>query len=184
MRTNIVQLDTLPDEPPAWEAEENYFWEVAANLNLEDVVAHPEAYLEYVAACIRKRNKDLAQEALNKLRNEYIVVPVPSYREGAAICCRPGDKCNLMYGLQAGGLDKFELADGSLVSLTAADLAAIGKDAAAAETLLQEAKQLCWMEIDGAANMEDIEDALAVFWQLLAEYGYPEKTPPAAICQA
>ncbi len=168
--TVTANATMIEADPEQWEADTHHFWEEAGNLNLEDVVAHPEAYLHYMSVRTRSDAKTQAQGMLDKLRNGCPVVPVPSYRTGASVCNRASDKTFLMGGLLLGGLATFELADGEIVSLSVDDIKLIAADVAAAETRLQLAKQDCWMEIDGAGSWEDITDALARFEAVLNEY--------------
>ncbi len=168
--TLTANARTSEDDAEQWEADTHEFWEKASELDLDALRANPSAWLNYVPVATRQEAKDKAQLMLDKLRAACPVVPVPGYREGAAICNRSGDQVKLVAGLAMGGLPYYELADGEIVSLSAADIKSIAADVAAAETVWQQAKQQCWAAIDTAQNEEDIAVALADFGVVLAAY--------------
>ncbi len=161
---NATQTGTEPEE---WETDTHAFWEQKGELNLADLRAHPEAYLHYIPRATRQAAKDKAQQMLDTLRTACPVVPVPSYREGAAVCNRPADQVKLVAGLAMGGLPYYELASGEVVALSEADIKAIAVDVTAAETRWQQAKQACWAAIDAAGSTADMDAALAAFVAVL-----------------
>lgn len=154
-----------------YEADTHEFWERADALDLEDVVAQPHAYLNYIPMGCREGAKLQAQGMLNKLRKGDFVVPVPSYREGAAVCNRAEDQSKIAIAYARGkGMAVFELADGEIVSLTHEDIEKIINDGEAAEIRLQQAKQACWAAIDETDNFAAITQILDDFDAVLAEY--------------
>ncbi len=157
-------------EPELWQADINRFWVPEGELDLNALRENPAAWLHYVPLATRQAGKDRAQQMLDELRAGTPIVPVPSYRTGAAVCNRPADQVKLLGGLQLGGLSYYELASGEVVSLSEDDIKAIALDVTNAETRLQQAKQECWAAIDAATGQQDIEAALAGFETVLATY--------------
>lgn len=159
-----------------WVADTNDFWEMEDSINLEDVYAHPENYLYYLPAKEKRFFKDKAQAMLDALRNSTPIVPVPSYREDAAVCNRPADQIKLIAGLTMGGLPYYELASGEVVNLSVTDLQAIAVDVTAAETTWQQAKQTCWAAIDAAGTEEEAVDALKALCDVLKPFVKQDST--------
>ncbi len=169
--TANAQKELAPKgEHEVWVVDENVFSEKEGEIDLDAVRANPAAYLHYIPTATRQQGKDKAQAMLDALRNGCPVVPVPGYREGAAVCNRPADQVKLVAGLAMGGLPYYELASGEVVSLSVDDIMLIAADVAAAETRLQQAKQSCWAAIDAARGEDDIASALADFAATLATY--------------
>lgn len=150
--TNIEQL-----EDGSWQADTRSFWVDENELQPATVAQNLRYWLWYDE---RKVAREEAQRMVDLLRNECPVAPVPSFREGAAVCNRASDKVMLLAGLQMGGLPMFELADGSITALSVEDLQAIMRDVAAWEIGVQTAKQNCWTAIDAADSREEILAAL------------------------
>ena len=168
--TVTANATQVAQEPEQWEADTHEFWELEHELDVQDVVRQPAAYLSYMTVATRRGAKQQAQALLDKLRNGCPVVPVPSLYEGAAVCNRASDKVMLLGGLQMGGLPYFELASGDVVSLSMEQLQGIMHDVANAEVRLQQAKQQCWADIEAAGSRADICRAIEVFEGVLAEY--------------
>ncbi len=171
---NPVELP--PDsetEPATWEADTHEFWEQEGVLDLDALRAQPEAYLHYIPHATRQVAKDRAQQMLDTLRSGNPVVPVPSYRAGAAVCNRPADQVKLVAGLAMGGLPYYELANGDVVNLSEDDIKAIAADVAKAETAWQQAKQQCWQNIEAAEGANGIEKAIEEFAAQLSPYATP-----------
>lgn len=131
-------------------------------LNKEAIKENPLPWLYYEQ---KQAARAEAQRMVDELRNGCPVVPVPSFREGAAVCNRASDKVMLLAAERMGGVPMFELADGSITPLTVEDLHAIMQDVAAWEFAVQGAKQACW----GAIDVADSEEAIAVALADLAE---------------
>lgn len=165
--TNIKQLEE--SDTPAWEADTNAFWTQTDAIDLEDVRNNPANYLNYASHLSSRRAeaKAKAQQAVDDLRNGCPITPVPSFREGAAVCNRASDKVMLLAGVQMRGLPMFELADGTITALTEEDLQGIMHDIAAWEMAVQSAKQECWGTIDNATTQEEIDAALGKLYVAL-----------------
>lgn len=145
------------DDKEEWRADTRSFWLPEGELDPETVKANPEQYLYYD---VKKAAKVTAQTLVDNLRNNYPVVPVPSFREGAAVCHRPADDVKMLGGVLMGGLPYFELASGEVVSLTQADLENIMKDVTTWEISVQTAKQTAWATIEAATTQEAIDTAV------------------------
>ncbi len=159
-----------------WVVDENSFCEKEGDIDVDAVRANPEAYLHYVPSNIRQSAREKAQLMLDKLRNGCPIVPVPSYRGGAAVCNRAADQVKLVAGLAMGGLPYYELASGEIVTLSTGDIQSIAVDVAAAETAWQQAKQACWAAIDAAQGEEEVAAALAEFATVLSAYAGEQLT--------
>lgn len=147
----------LEEDKEGWQADTRSFWLPEGELDPETVKANPEQYLYYD---VKKAAKVTAQTLVDNLRNNYPVVPVPSFREGAAVCHRPADDVKMLGGVLKGGLPYFELASGEVVSLTQADLENIMEDVITWEVSIQTAKQTAWAAIEVATTQEAIDTAL------------------------
>lgn len=145
------------EDKEEWQADTRSFWLPEGELDPETVKANPEQYLYYD---VKKAAKVTAQTLVDNLRNNYPVVPVPSFREGAAVCHRPADDVKMLGGVLMGGLPYFELASGEVVSLTQADLENIMKDVTTWEISVQTAKQTAWATIEVATTQEAIDTAV------------------------
>lgn len=145
------------EDKEGWQADTRSFWLTKGELDPETVKANPEQYLYYD---VKKAAKVTAQTLVDNLRNNYPVVPVPSFREGAAVCHRPADDVKMLGGVLMGGLPYFELASGEVVSLTQADLENIMKDVTTWEISVQTAKQTAWATIEVATTQEAIDTAV------------------------
>lgn len=148
------------EERTEWIADTRTFWLPAGELDTEAVRQNPAAYFSYVALADKQAARDKAQQMVDDLRNGRPVVPVPSFRAGAAVCNRTSDQMKLAGGLLMGGLEVYELADGELVQLTRENLQGILKDVAAWEVRVQMAKQTAWQAIDAATSEDDVKAAL------------------------
>ncbi len=153
-----------------WVVDENAFSEKEGVLELDAVLANPAAFLQYFSVEFRGGKKKEAQDALDALRDSCPIVPVPNYREGATVCNRPRDQIFLLEGARRGGLPAYELANGEMVSLTAADIDAIAADVAAAEMSWQLGKQACWRAIDEAHSEAEMDSAIASYKATLDGY--------------
>lgn len=155
--TNIEQ-----NEDGSWQADTRSYWVDEGELDPATVAQNLRYWMWYD---LRKAARAEAQRLVDELRNGCPVCPVPSFREGAAVCNRASDKVMLLAGVQMGGLPMFELADGTITRLTAEDLQAIMRDVATWEIAVQSSKQACW----GAIDVADSEEAIAVALADLAE---------------
>lgn len=156
--TISINIEPILEEgKEGWQADTRSFWLPEGELDPETVKANPEQYLYYD---VKKAAKVTAQTLVDNLRNNYPVVPVPSFREGAAVCHRPADDVKMLGGVLMGGLPYFELASGEVVSLTQADLENIMKDVTTWEISVQTAKQTAWTTIEVATTQEAIDTAL------------------------
>ncbi len=174
---NATQVEASEEgEQPQWQADTHSFWEIEGEIDLEAVRANPEAYLHYVPKATRETAREKAQLMLDKLREGCPIVPVPSYRGGAAVCNRPADQVKLVAGLAMGGLPYYELASGEVVSLSTGDIQSIAVDVAAAETAWQQGKQACWAAIDAAQGEDEVAAALAEFATVLSAYAGEQLT--------
>ncbi len=152
------------------EAEHHTFRESTTEIDLAELRTHPRRYLRYVPQPTRRRACEQAELLLRKLRAGNPVVPVPSYREGVAVCKRAEDEVALLSGLALGGLTAFELAGGERVTLSADEIRAILHDLCAADTHWQQALVQCQSTISAAPDDATIATALAEFATLLSGY--------------
>lgn len=145
-----------------WIATVNDFWERASALSPEEVEANPEAFIDRANQLSDQRTdkKTLIQKLVDDLRSGCPIVPVPSFREDAAVCHRPADDVKMLGGVMMGGLPYFELASGEIVSLTKEDLQNIMKDVTQWEIDLQQKKQTCWTLLDKANTQEELDAAV------------------------
>ena len=145
-----------------WIATVNDFWERASALSPEEVEANPEAFIDRANQLSDQRTdkKTLIQQLVDDLRSGCPIVPVPSFREDAAVCHRPADDVKMLGGVMMGGLPYFELASGEIVSLTVEDLQNIMKDVTQWEIDLQQKKQACWSLLDAANTQEELDAAV------------------------
>lgn len=165
---NAVQTG---DDPVQWEADVHTFWEAADAIDVASVVADPEAYLHYIPRQVRASYRQKAQGLLDAWRQGRPVVPVPSFREGAAVLCRTEDKAMFSAAMARGrGLPAYELADGEIVALTHEQMQAIYDDVESAEIAAQTGKQIAWAAIDSADSTEAMEEALDGFAKVLNQY--------------
>lgn len=159
--TNIKQI--TEDNSSYWEADVNDFWERSSELPVSVVEANPEAFIDRANQLSDQRTdkKTIIQQIVDDLRSGCPIVPVPSFRQGAAVCHRPADDVKMLGGVMMGGLPYFELASGEIVSLTVEDLQNIMKDVTQWEIDLQQKKQACWSLLDAANTQEELDAAVA-----------------------
>lgn len=150
------------DEPEMWEADECLFCEREDALDIEDVVAQPEKYLDYCTLEYRRKARQEAQDMVDLLREAYPTVPAPWLGAGARVCNRPSDGVMLLGLAQMGtGAELFELADGTVVSLTHEDVLRIFAAVKEWQTAVQTAKQKAWQRIDATVSEAEVTAALA-----------------------
>lgn len=153
--------------PYTWQGETRSFWLPEGELEPDVVAEYPEKYFWYDK---HKEYKAQAQKLLDDLRNGCPIVPVPSFKEGAAVCNRAADQTKLLAGLSMGGIEYYELASGEIVNLSLEDIKAIAKDIAAAEMTWQRAKQECWAAITAANYEEEMREAVSNLEETLKAY--------------
>ncbi len=166
------RIEVNPDSGTQnWLVDEHIYDERVCDLDMDALTAHPENYLHYLPVHYKEVKKQEAQNMLDELRNGCPVVPVPSFREDAAIFNRAGDQSKFAGALARGlGLPGYELASGEMVALTHEQMQAIYDDVAAAEIAWQVGKQTCWAAIDAATNEQAVKDALAAYEAELKQY--------------
>lgn len=152
-----IALNAVQQDDGSWRADTRSFWLSERELDPNVVALAPEVYFWYDK---KKEYTTAAQALVDRLRSSRPVVPVPSFREGAAICHAPEDDTKLLAGVIMGGLPVFELASGELTTLTVDDIKAMMQDVAGWEYTVQDAKQRAWKRIKAAECEHDMADAV------------------------
>lgn len=173
--TANVSKEVREDGTESWNADVNKFWEHTDLIDVETLKANPASYIDYLPVRFKEAGRKEAQRILDEHRagkHCMPVIPVPFIKENGYVCNRPEDQTKLAAVLAAGvGLEYYELADNSIVSLTPDQVKQVFLAGMQVETEMQKAKQQCWALIDSASSEEDITAALENFRSNLHPYG-------------